>query len=219
MRYGVTFDTYNTLTEWGLFLKGDLKISSPKLKSNRVDIPGANGTKDMSYALTGYPVFEDRQVQFNLFKRCDDMDLDELRMELMNRFHGRKCKLWTPNNADYYWYGTPEFGEHSGYNSGTIPCAMIVDPYRYKNDPTVVTMTLAANTQQQKTLHNAGMPTIPVFNCTSAAAILCKGNTYNIAANTDYRNLGLMLIEDPTVIKVTAEANATMTITYQEGSL
>ena len=47
----------------------------------------------------------------------------------------------------------------------------------HKNDPTVVTMTLAANTQQQKTLHNAGMPTIPVFNCTSAAAILCKGNT------------------------------------------
>ena len=63
MRYGgVIINGINLFERFGLLSLTDLKISSPALKSNFKDVPGMHGSLNLSYALTGEPVYKDRDV-------------------------------------------------------------------------------------------------------------------------------------------------------------
>lgn len=134
MLYGVSIrgedDTVNTLTEYGLCILDDLVIGEAKLKENYVDIPGANGSLNLSYAPQGYAVYEDREISFTLFKGVDDVALETIRAELANSFHGQEVDLMLPNDATHFWSGVIQFGAMSGYNSGKIPVKFRAQPYK-----------------------------------------------------------------------------------------
>lgn len=134
MLYGVDIrgehEEVNTLSDYGLCILDDLTIGEAKLKENYVDIPGANGSLDLSYAPQGYPVYEDREISFTLFKGVDDVALETIRAELANSFHGQYVDLMLPNDASHSWEGTIQFGGISGYNSGKIPVTFRAQPYK-----------------------------------------------------------------------------------------
>lgn len=121
---------YDSLTEDGLCLLDDLTIGEAKLKENYVDIPGANGSLNLSYAPQGYPVYEDREISFTLFKGVDDVALEAIRSKLANMFHGEKVELILPNDLNSCWVGVIQFGAMSGYNSGKIPVKFRAQPYK-----------------------------------------------------------------------------------------
>ena len=121
---------YDSLTEDGLCLLADLTIGEAKLKENYVDIPGGNGSLNLSYAPQGYPVYEDREISFTLFKGVDDVALEAIRAKLANMFHGQEVHLILPNDLHSYWAGVIQFGAISGYNSGKIPVTFRAQPYK-----------------------------------------------------------------------------------------
>lgn len=121
---------YDSLTEDGLCLLDDLTIGEAKLKENYVDIPGGNGSLNLSYAPQGYPVYEDREISFTLFKGVDDVVLEAIRGGLASAFHGQEVHLFLPNDPDSYWTGVIQFGTISGYNSGKIPVTFRAQPYK-----------------------------------------------------------------------------------------
>lgn len=121
---------YDSLTDDGLCLLDDLTIGEAKLKENYVDIPGANGSLNLSYAPQGYPVYEDREISFTLFKGVDDIALEAIRASLANAFHGQEVNLTLPNDLNSYWHGVIQFGAMSGYNSGKIPVKFRAQPYK-----------------------------------------------------------------------------------------
>ena len=121
---------YDSLTEDGLCLLDDLTIGEAKLKENYVDIPGGNGSLNLSYAPQGYPVYEDREISFTLFKGVDDIALEAIRAKLANMFHGQEVDLYLPNDRNSYWTGVIQFGAISGYNSGKIPVTFRAQPYK-----------------------------------------------------------------------------------------
>lgn len=217
---GVTINGTDTLTTWGLVLLDDLTISGPVAKEELVDLPGADGTLDYTDALVGYPLFEDRTVSFTLFKRMDEATRATTRQSMLTLFGGRKVTLITPDLPGYYWEGRMSIGEMSGYNGGRIPCSVRVKPYRLKNTKTTVTKSLAANTDVQVDLDNAGMPTIPTFRCTRACTLTdSDGNTYSLAQNTDFTSADLMITGTGMTVTARVSQNGTLTVTYQEGTL
>ena len=121
---------YDSLTEDGLCLLDDLTIGEAKLKENYVDIPGGNGSLNLSYAPQGYPVYEDREISFTLFKGVDDIALEVIRAKLANMFHGQEVDLYLPNDLNSCWTGVIQFGAISGYNSGKIPVTFRAQPYK-----------------------------------------------------------------------------------------
>ena len=134
MLYGVNIkgkdEEINTLSYYGLCILDDLTIGEAKLKENYVDIPGANGSLNLSYAPQGYAVYEDREISFTLFKGVDDVELETIRAELANSYHGQEVNLILPNDLYSYWAGVIQFGAISGYNSGKIPVTFRAQPYK-----------------------------------------------------------------------------------------
>ncbi len=134
MLYGVDIrgehEEVNTLSDYGLCILDDLTIGEAKLKENYVNIPGANGSLNLSYAPQGYPVYEDREISFTLFKGVDDIALEAIRAELANMFHGKEVDLMLPNDNANMWECIIQFGGISGYNSGKIPVTARANPYK-----------------------------------------------------------------------------------------
>ena len=134
MLYGVDIsgkdEEINTLSYFGLCILDDLTIGEAKLKENYVDIPGGNGSLNLSYAPQGYATYEDREISFTLFKGVNDANLEIIRSDLANKFHGQEVELMLPNDNEHFWKGVIQFGGISGYNSGKIPVTFRAQPYK-----------------------------------------------------------------------------------------
>lgn len=214
MIYGAIIDGVNTLEEYGLYLTQEIEIEAPAKKTNYLNIPGADGSIDLSDHPQGRPVYADREIGFELFKPVDDFDLRALRTEMMNRWHGRKVKLHLPDDPAHYFYGVLNIGKQKKFNTGIIPCVLLCDPWRYKNDVTSVTVNLSAG---GNTLHltNERRPVNPKFTVQGSATVVTDNGQYVFEDGT-YIELSIILGEGDNVI--TVSGTGTLTIEYQEGS-
>ena len=64
MYHSITFGSKNTWEDWHLVPTSRPLFLPPKQKKSITDIPGGDGVLDMSEALTGYPVFNNREGSF-----------------------------------------------------------------------------------------------------------------------------------------------------------
>ena len=214
MLHGVKINNVDTLTQYGLLLCADLKIGAPKTKTNRVDIPGGDGSLNMSYSPQGCAVFQDREISFTLFKKVDEAARSNLVTTLRNLYHGQTVELILPNDLTHYWRGMLEIGDVSGYGLGQIPVTMIAEPYKYKTAITTVTKTITDS--GTITLANERAPVVPTITTSAAVTIAWDGYSVAIGAGTQ-QIPQLVLPAGDTVLTITGSAD--ITITYREGSL
>lgn len=209
MLHGVSINGLNTLTEYGLLLCADLIIGEPKLKENYVDIPGGNGSLNLSYSPQGYAVYEDRTITFKLFKAMGEDERNRLVTTLRNAWHGQEIDLVLPNDLTHYWHGVIQFGEIGGYNYGEIPVTMRAAPYKLKTSVTSVSGTGAV------TLSNERMPVVPTVTATEAVTLAWSG--YSVAISPGTQKIPqLVLQQGDTVVTV---SGGSVTFEYREGSL
>ncbi|MEA4965381.1 MAG: hypothetical protein VB055_06130 [Oscillospiraceae bacterium] len=215
MLHGIKINGVDTLEAYGLILLSDLKIDEPELKETYVDIPGADGSLNLSYALAGRPTYKNRDISFTLYKRVEDDALKLLREQLMNAYHGRQVTLQPPFETDAHYNGVIQFGALSGYRSGKIPVTMSADPWKLKNSKTVVVSNISET--GVITLQNWGKPVSLKISTTAAITITWGSNSVSLSAGADWLVPNLVLQADETSLAVTG--TSTVTITYQEGSL
>lgn len=213
--YGVTIASIDTNTQWGLILCADLVIGTPPLKSNLVDIPGRDGTVNMSYVVNG-PVYGDRQIAFSLFCSCNDDNLNQKRAALAAHCHGQVCDFYLPMDATHYYRGLFNVGPITGFNSGKIPVSVIAEPYAYKTSATTVSKTLTGSADSV-TLNNEQMPASATLVTSGAITLVYDGTTYTIAAGT--KPLPFKIPPGGCTVTITGTASETVSITYQEGRI
>lgn len=217
---GIQIESIDTKTRWGLILLSDLSIEPAELKSNRIDIPGADGSIDLSYALTnGYPVFNDRQITFNLFKDATDSELNNIRAELAAFCHGRVKKFWLPIDSTHYYRGVFNIGNIQNYNGNIINVSVVAEPYCYKNNITASTVTIPSSGSITKTFTNEMRRTTPKFTTTSEnIQMVFNGVQYSLSAG---ETIFPTLIFDAgeNMITFNGTSDATITVSYQEARL
>lgn len=210
MIHGVKINDVNTLETYGLMLLANITISAPALKSNRIDIPWADGSLDYSY-FTGQPAYDDRKIKFTLFAPVADCELEEIRSKIMADFHGQIVNLILPDHPTMYYRGTIEFGDLSGYNSGKIPVSMVAEPWKYSVHETVVTQS----GNGVALLENLRMPVIPRITATADATLTWPG--YSVTLNTGTDQIVPALTLGVGATKVTVETAGSVTFTYRQG--
>ena len=123
-------------------------ISPPKVKTQIVDIPGANGVLDLTESLTPYPTYENRQgsLEFILLKDrlehynryrtihgvSKKMAHDSSAMwsviysRLLNLIHGRRCQMiLLDDDPDWYYEGRLAVNSWKSSNDGKWPIITI----------------------------------------------------------------------------------------------
>lgn len=124
-------ERYSTYDDFQLIMVNK-NISSPEPQLKYVEVPGRNGSVDMSEVATGDVRYKNRKIELTFFTQKKVNEWDVFLSDLRNKLCGRKmCYLFDDDNM-FYWNGRCE--EISFSNKGMlgyITLKITVEPFKY----------------------------------------------------------------------------------------
>lgn len=128
---GVRFDDFHSYTDFGLILNS-VVISPPEPKTHYVNIAGADGSIDLTDALTEDVMYKDRTLSFQFTYRGDHYEQISEYTKIGKHIHGRSMRIIIDSDEGYYYQGRVKISkcEHRpGICIFDITC--YVGPYKY----------------------------------------------------------------------------------------
>lgn len=235
---GVTFynpDTdekiCHTYEDAGLVLL-DVYPSPPVPKTNFIDIPGRDGSIDLTEALGGVR-FEDRYLYIELLDRDYKLSVGAAFTRLQRLIDGRRVKVILDKMPSYYYVGRViEFSEPDEEGlTATSTVTVEIEPYRYSiysadepwlwdpfnfyTDMAIDAGSFKVSGTLRKVIYVGMNDVTPTITVDSAMTLEYEGKTYQLepgaTMNYDIRFRGNK--ENVLVIK----GNGTITIDYRGG--
>lgn len=119
----------NSFYDYNLILSKQ-DIGLPPVKSSYIDIEGMNGSLDMSEVF-GEVLFKNRTLTFTFNIVSDIYGWDELRTQIASDLHGKRLKIETYSDSDYYYIGRCTIDKYtSSKKLGTIVIKCTCEPYK-----------------------------------------------------------------------------------------
>lgn len=127
----------NTYEKWHIVPTSRPLVNPPAYKKKTLDIPGASGSLDISEALTGFPVFENRTgswefVVLNEWDGVDNYQWERIYESIMSFVHGKMCTVTLEDDFEYYYVGRLTV---NSWNSDKDHSRITIDydfqPYKY----------------------------------------------------------------------------------------
>lgn len=134
-RYGVTFGGHHSFRDYRLLPTSAPVIAPPKVNTYFVDVPGADGSLDLTEALTGYPTYGDRPGTFNFQIYAPKSEWYNVVNTLIHDLNGKRMDVILDEDQQYYYkgrltVGTPNYGKFKA----TISVTGVFGSNRYMSD-------------------------------------------------------------------------------------
>lgn len=194
----------------------DVQPAQPKL--NLVDVPGADGSKDLSAQPGGRVVYEDRKLTWT-FALYPGQNWHAKHMEVSNALNGLSCEIVLDDDPGYYYQGRLSVEK---YNVDGLLKQITVTatcrPYKFKLGETTVTSSLTT-AYKAIDLPNDRKPVVPTITVTAETTLRWNGNTFTLNAGT-HKVLDIELKQGANTLeaKVTS-GSGSIAVAYQEGAL
>lgn len=123
----------NTWADWHLIPSAKPTFPMPEFSQNYVDIPGRNGSIDMSEYLTGHVTYADRSGSFEFYMIDTDIadDWDERCNTIAEFLHGIKVKAILEDDPLYYYEGRFSLSnKNTGSPTPKITISFRVEPFK-----------------------------------------------------------------------------------------
>ena len=129
---GVRFGDVHSYDDLGLLLL-EKEIGSPQIKTNKVDLPGANGSIDLYKAVSGKPVYKDRVLSFKFIVLNAKKRWAYIYSKLLNILHGKQMRIIIDDDTNYFYEGIVSVNTWKCVKtSGEIVIDCDVDPFKYE---------------------------------------------------------------------------------------
>lgn len=195
---GVKFGDVHSYNDLGLVLT-EKEIGAPEVKTNKIDLPGADGSIDLMKAVSGKPVYKDRLLSFKFTVLNAGKKWADIYSSILKRFHGQYMRIVMDDDPLYYYEGcitVNEWKSNKTYGEIVVDCD--VSPFKYdiraSNEPWLwdpfsfvdgIAQTAAYEINELKTVSvYAKGEYIPTFESNCNLQIVFKGETYTMQAGT-----------------------------------
>lgn len=212
--------------EYGLILNSySEKLPIPKI--NKIEIPGLDGYLDITEALTGRPVYGEREIiaKFTALGR----NIAEAKLSnFLNEFHGKKVKLVLPDRYGYLEGRCVMDGKERNPVCGVITASFVCQPFFYDNteagDPDwlwdpfsfeqgiIYPTSYAISGETTINVPSAPKSSTPTIKSTADMTLTFKGETYHIKTGEN-RMTGMALENGDNIMTVTG--NGTLIFIYR----
>lgn len=186
-------------------------------KTNYIDIPGADGSLDLSEQ-HGEVRYKDRDFTFVFtINPSETMTFDEKVSQVSNALNGKKCRITLDRDSEYYWEGRCVVDKYAQDRVvGQISVKATVRPYKLKQEETVVSIALTSKAQEV-VLTNGRKSVVPEITCTNDNAVVKFGSFETKLSAGTHTILDIYFKEGENTLIVSG--SGTITIKYQEGEL
>lgn len=141
MYHSITFGNKNTWDDWHIVPASRPTFGMPPLKERYVDLPGVDGSIDLTEAVTGYPVYGNRTGSFEFIVMNEWYASDgtytrgewqERYSEIANYLHGHTMHAILEDDPQYYYEGRFKLNEwRSEKDYSRIVIEYNVNPYKW----------------------------------------------------------------------------------------
>lgn len=229
---GVRFGNIHTYDEWKLILTS-VDISFPDIKTEKTNIPGADGELDFTESLTNDVKYKNRKITFNFVMVQERSLWTSLMSTIANYLHGKDFKIILDNDLNFFYKGRAKVNQFKSDKSiGKIVIEADVDPYKYDLissaedwlwDPFNFedgiineTKDLTVNGELTVNIYGRRKLVSPRFVCQNALQCVFEGQTYNLIPGTNYAP-NIQIREGKNTLKFIGKG--TVSIEYRGGSL
>ena len=233
---GVSFGNFHSWTSWGLYLKSRPSVAPPKPKTAYDELIGADGSLDLTEALTGDVKYGMRDLHFEFTTINARESWFDTFSSVMNAIHGRRMRIVMDEDPEYYYEGRVTVNEfQSNKYTGVIVVDAVCDPYKYAitntaDDwlwdpfnfetgvirPYASIEVLAAGTSVN--IVGGRKKVVPTITCSVSGMHVSFGsNTYDLDAGEN-RIYGIQLEEGVNTLQFYG-ADGTVDINYRPASL
>lgn len=197
--------------------KVDVQPAEPKL--NLIDIPGADGTKDLSELPAGRVVYKDRKITWTFALYPGD-NWDAKHSQVSNALNGIRCTIHLYSDWDWYYDGRVTVKKYNRDKAlRQITVEAICAPYKRRYALSGGDFNITTE-QLNITLSNEQLPVVPDIRASVEAEITWNGYTAVIFPGVWYSSLDIELPKGDSVIGVRALTEpGIIRILYREGSL
>lgn len=213
--HGIMFDDVHSWRDLNL-IPSDLYIPPASPKTVYVNIPGADGSLDLTEA-TGEVKYSDRDCKFTFTVwPSAAMSWEDKKTQISNLLNGRTVRITLDKDPDYYYQGRCAVnGWESNKNIHSLVINAKVNPWKFKQAETAVSFALNS-TARPVTLTNGKRAVCPTIETTEAAVIVFGGSTFNLGAGT-HKVLDIRLLQGANEVSISG--SGTITFRYQEADL
>lgn len=124
---------HNTWSKYHLVAAERPSIAPPETKTKYVDIPGIDGSLDLTEAVAGIPLYKNREGSWTFTVVNWFESWERIYHNLMNELHSKKVLLMLEDDSSYYYKGRL-FIEN--WKSGKMNSEVTIDynlqPYKYE---------------------------------------------------------------------------------------
>lgn len=165
------------------------ELNPPEPKTYTVDIPGGNGVIDLTEALTGDVVYNNREQKFT-FVVIDVEDFEKVKTEVSNFLHGKEFDYTMTMDPGYTYHGrfSVESYSHSAYSNGILGNIVIkvsANPYKLKTSPVY---KLNAYNGKLYSLESGRRPINPIIEVKTPTRVTFDGKTSTVPVGTHRLN-------------------------------
>ena len=215
---GISFGNIHSYYDLNLILS-KVEIPPAKPKTTYIDIPGGNGSIDLTEA-HGEVKYFDRECKFTFTMNpsgdLSEAAFEEKKTEVSNALNGRLFEITLDKDDTFYYSGRCEVSEYlSNQRIRQFVVTANVKPYKLKQNETILNYTLSEK-EQTVTVMNGRMSVVPEITCTGSAKIKF-GTIEKVLSAGTFKVLDIQFKEGANVLKVSG--NGKITFKYREGEL
>lgn len=229
----VSINGIDMLSTYRMALANRHCVQPPVPKTIYRDIPGADGSLDLSTAAAGRIIYERRTITLNFGCGYPLDRWPEIFSEILCNFHGREGKLIFDDDPMYYYAGRMTVAEYSRVRTlGTFTISVNADPYKYEltaSDEDWLWDTfsfekgvirdykeLEVDGSLSVTVPGTQRWVIPEMTVSTAMTVSYEGKDYELKKGTN-KIYGIVIKEGENMLMFTG--TGTVTISYRGGVL
>lgn len=233
MFHSVNFGDKNSWDDWRLIPSSRPFIAPPPVQTKFVEIPGMDGSYDMTDWLAGRPTYQNRSGAIEFVIADDSKSWATIYSEIMNYLHGKSMRLTLEDDPGYYYEGrfaVSQWKSDKWYSMISItyslyPWKRVInstgeewewDPFNFYTG--VIQSFNAYPIDGTETILIYGTPyrESPKFTSTAAMTVEFNGNTYELPEGETTID-DIILEEGPNTLTFTG--TGVIGIDYRGGSL
>lgn len=204
----ISFHTGNT---YGL-VQEVKTIEPPTIQSYKVQVPGRNGLLNLTKALTGRVVYDNRNITLQYFAYGTRAKLLEIR-DLFCTLHGETIDIIDDDTIDFYYRGECTVSTTFKLNYLQIVLNIDAEPFRVAQQYTTRYISLTTTTKSVVIMYD-GVAVAPTFSCTGSVTITQGSKTKTISKATTWEDTDFIIEHGTNTLEVSG--SGTLTIKYKE---
>lgn len=206
----------HTADDWGLVMSEKI-IGTPEVKMKTRELADRDGILDYTDALLGVPAYGTRELSFT-FEYLDSLEeWTQIFGEIRNMLHGRRMKIFEPDDLHYYYLGRVTVGDPSGGRVKVFSVDVTADTWKYKATGET-TVTEAVTASKTIILPNDWRPVSPTITTTGAVTFEFGGVNYSIAGAGTFQFPKIRLAYGANYFTIVS-GSGEITFKYQEGAI